>query len=72
MLEITVNILNLHKNGENYDQEVCTACFDIITSFLEGSSNKNKMYLSVMINQIFTETVRDRGTKVSQWSVLDI
>ena len=54
---MVIRLLQLHKDDKTNDQEVCTACFGIITNFLEGNSNKNKTYVSQMIHHIFTPTV---------------
>lgn len=55
---LVVRLLNYHKTEDSNDPEVCTACFAIIISFLEGKSKKNKLYVSQMMRQIFTSSVR--------------
>ena len=56
---LIVRLLKLHRNEDSNDPEVCTACFGIITTFLEGNSTKNKSYVSTMMRHIFTSSVRN-------------
>lgn len=56
-LVLVVRLLNLHKTESSNDPGVCTACFAIIISFLEGNSTKNKSYVSQMMRHIFTSSV---------------
>ena len=54
-LELVIKLLKLHMNVESsidYKQ-ICKKCFEIIKSFLEGSSGKNRMYISQLKSHIF-------------------
>ena len=57
ILELVIRLLNLHKDDKSIDREVCTACFEIITAYLEGNSSRNKTHISQMISHIFTPSV---------------
>ena len=64
-----VRLLGLHRDEKSNDPEVCTACFGVITNFLEGNSKKNKMYVSSMMKHIFTtsvSTLKISNSKVPQ------
>ena len=56
-LVLVVRLLNMHRIEDRNDPEVCTACFGIIISFLEGKSKRNKSHMSKMMRYIFATSV---------------
>ena len=58
-------VLELHQDIKNVmsDPEVCRVCFGVIIKYLEGSSSKNKNYITelVQVGFLFTESVSNNS-----------
>ena len=61
VLELIIHLLELHKDVEKEtrtnDPRVCSACFRVISKYLEGKSRKNKNYVTEMVEYLFSESV---------------
>lgn len=59
VLELVVHLLELHQDStkSGNDPKVCRVCFAVINEYLNGNSRKNKIYITRMVNSLFSESV---------------
>ena len=60
---MVVYLIELHRDDAVNDQEMCSACFGVISKYLEGSSSKNKRCTTPMADYLFSATVSVCGKK---------
>lgn len=57
VVELVVYLVELHRDDSTNDPEISTPCFAAISKYLEGSSSKNKKYITPMADILFSGTV---------------
>ncbi len=57
VVELVVYLVEIHRDETSNDPEISSACFGVISKYLEGDSVKNKKSTTPMADYLFPGTV---------------